>query len=473
MAVTVLIWKQSQAVQELVARGQGEQILQSLRATLHGRNGPPTQEIVDEFLQQNESIGLRYVGFLGPLNDRLEAGESLVPPGVPAANGESTSWSGQRLRIVRPLPRPEGRPPQARGEGGRRRQERRFDEWGAPLPPRADAEGMLEPGDNPEAPFAHPPEPDALMDGDTAGLAPGDDPPPPDRPASRADGPPDEQAGGGARPATVPASISIEIQPPLVEEIHSRTLILVVIGASSALALMLVAIFFWRQSLQAEALVATLEAQRRLAALGEMSAVLAHEIKNPLAALKGHAQLLGESLPAGTREARKAERVIREAVRLEQLVLQLLDFVRSGRVNRESVVIRELLQDAMEGMNPDRLKLDLENESLQFRMDRGRMSQVISNLLRNALQADEQGVIELSARLTPAGLVIEVRDRGVGIPKGEEETIFEPFQTRRIQGVGLGLAVARRIVQAHGGTLVASHRPGGGAIFRMTIPDVA
>jgi two-component system sensor histidine kinase HydH len=99
------------------------------------------------------------------------------------------------------------------------------------------------------------------------------------------------------------------------------------------------------------------------------------------------------------------------------------------------------------------------------------MRQVLENLLRNALDAaPPEAPVEIVASTEPAGLVFTVRDRGPGIPPGDLERIFEPFVTGRVRGTGLGLAVARRIVDLHGGRISVRNRDGGGAEFRVVLP---
>jgi signal transduction histidine kinase len=100
------------------------------------------------------------------------------------------------------------------------------------------------------------------------------------------------------------------------------------------------------------------------------------------------------------------------------------------------------------------------------------MEQVLTNLLRNAVQASpESDPVELAAYLEGEDtLVFEVRDRGEGLTPGDEESVFQPFVTRRTKGSGLGLTLARQIVEGHGGRIEARNRPGGGAVFRVSIP---
>jgi two-component system, NtrC family, sensor histidine kinase HydH len=209
--------------------------------------------------------------------------------------------------------------------------------------------------------------------------------------------------------------------------------------------------------------------ERRLASLGEMSAVLAHEIRNPLASLKGNAQLLARGLPEDERGRAKAQRVVDEAVRLEALVNHLLEFVRTGAIERAPTDPGALLRDAAAAVDPERIDVDADGAPATWPLDGARIRQVLTNLLANAVQAGSGRVAAAVAR-RDGRLAFTVRDRGDGIPDEDLARIFEPFFTRRTQGTGLGLAVCKRIVEQHGGTLTAANAPGGGAVFTVLLP---
>lgn len=208
-----------------------------------------------------------------------------------------------------------------------------------------------------------------------------------------------------------------------------------------------------------------------------MSAVLGHELKNPLTALKGHAQLLVEKLPPDHPGRRGAETVVREAVRLEALTRQVLDFVRTGEVQRAPVDAAGLLAEAVAALGPAdaaRVSLALAPGLPPFALDAPLVRQALANLLENALQAaPAPGAIELGLEPGEGGLVVRVRDHGPGFPAGEEERAFEPFFTRKARGSGLGLAVVRRVVEGHGGRARARNHPAGGAEITLTFPREA
>lgn len=272
------------------------------------------------------------------------------------------------------------------------------------------------------------------------------------------------------------APMVIEFEPRVATDLRTAANHSMEVGAAAAGGLLLVALVLFRWVRSREALERRLQHERRLVSLGQMSAVLAHEIRNPLASLKGNAQLLARGLPEGERPRAKAERVVDEAVRLEALTNDLLEFARTGALHREATDPGALLREVAGGVAPPpggageqgRIDIDAASAPPTWLLDRGRIRQVLDNLLHNAIQAG--GPVVARVALDRDRLVYTVRDHGSGIPPEDLDRIFEPFFTRRTRGTGLGLAVARRIAELHGGTLTADNASGGGAEFRMTIP---
>ena len=271
---------------------------------------------------------------------------------------------------------------------------------------------------------------------------------------------------GGQEASTRQRAVLIEFEPAEANALERTIRQSLIVALAAVLALIAATVVLWRLSRRAEVLQADAERDRRLITLGEMSAVLAHEIRNPLAALKGHAQLLMERL--GPDSGEKVERVVAEAKRLERLTEDLLRFVRSPQVEKALTDPGILLADAAEAVDPERITLDTAHAPPSWTLDGARLRQVLVNLLRNAMDASPDGA-EASVGREDGRLVFRVRDHGDGLPAGETERIFEPFYTTRAQGTGLGLAVARRIVEQHGGTLTAATHPEGGAEFRVAI----
>ncbi len=264
----------------------------------------------------------------------------------------------------------------------------------------------------------------------------------------------------------------VEIEPIQANELRSQAAWTLGIGALAAASLLAVAIVLVRREARRNADERVRERERRLAHLGEMSAVLAHEIKNPLASLKGNAQLLSQmiakALPDGEKPRAKAERVVDEAVRLEQLTNDLLKFVRTGAIHREPVDPAALVREAAASV-PGEVSVETDQAPPRWSLDAGRVREVIVNLVDNAVAAGAPVVA--TVRTDGKVLVLEVADHGPGVPAEDREKIFEPFHTGKTHGTGLGLAVARRVVESHGGTLSVLSAPSGGALFRAEIPE--
>ncbi len=217
-------------------------------------------------------------------------------------------------------------------------------------------------------------------------------------------------------------------------------------------------------------------AQRHeLARLGEVGAVLAHEVRNPLAGIKGYGQLLEERLPEG-RERDYAGLIVRESLRLEQLTDDILFFTRTGASLLQSCNLSAVAGQVAVLMSPQlemagvRLAVDIEGH-LNVRCPEEGLHRLLLNLLTNAVQAmPEGGGIKLAAEKGDAMVKISVADSGSGIEGGMREELFEPFRTSKARGAGLGLAVCRKIAESCGGSIAAENAPGGGALFTVSLP---
>jgi two-component system, NtrC family, sensor histidine kinase HydH len=270
-------------------------------------------------------------------------------------------------------------------------------------------------------------------------------------------------------PRRNPAGYVLELDPAAVDELDTSMTLSLVIGVAAAATLIVLTVILVRWSLRREDAVRAVEQAKHLASLGQMSAVLAHEIRNPLASLKGNAQLLALSLPEGDRPRHKADRVVDEAVRLEHLTNDLLAFARSGEIKVAEADPAALLRDAASAVSGDRIRIDAEHAPRSWPLDADRMRQVLVNLLENAAEMSE-GPIDAAVTRDGGALRFTVRDHGPGLPEADLDRLFEPFFTKRIRGTGLGLAVCKRLVDLHGGTIVAANAGGGGAEFRIDLP---
>lgn len=266
-------------------------------------------------------------------------------------------------------------------------------------------------------------------------------------------------------------TLVMQFEPVVANELRSRATKSFVFSLGAAFALFALTLGLWLALGREERNRQRNEREHHLAVLGEMSAVMAHEIRNPLASLKGHAQLLGEQLDSESPLQKKVVRIVDEAKRLEELTTSLLDLVRSSAVEVQAIDPGQLLRDVVQAIDAERIQVDAASAPASWPLDPLRMQQVLRNLLENALQASTaDGVVEAQVTLERGKLVMRVRDHGKGLPEGAEQRIFEPFHTTRTQGTGLGLAVARRIVEQHGGQIRAENHPEGGALFTLVVP---
>jgi two-component system sensor histidine kinase HydH len=264
----------------------------------------------------------------------------------------------------------------------------------------------------------------------------------------------------------------LEFEPPLIERLEKDLTRISVVGTVAAVVLIALA-FAWSQTMARLSTVQEqAERERRLVALGRASAVIAHELRNPLAGLKGHAQLLVEDLAEPSRA--KAARVVESAERLERITSVLLEFVRDAPIDRRAIAPADLVDRALATLPKDRVRVDLSGAPEALHVDEERMVLALRNLLRNAVQASENEAEPVEVRIDADAdeMVIEVRDQGPGLPIGAEAQIFEPFVTTKTQGTGLGLSTARRIAEQHDGTLTGETHPEGGAVFRLVLPLV-
>jgi two-component system, NtrC family, sensor histidine kinase HydH len=262
----------------------------------------------------------------------------------------------------------------------------------------------------------------------------------------------------------------VEFEPPAIERLQGVFLRIAVVATVAALVLIAFAVAWSRATGRLSAVQQQVESERRLVALGRASSVIAHELRNPLAALKGHAQLLVEDLAEPSRS--KATRVVDGAERLERLMSVLLDFVRDGPLDVRAVTPTVVVERALVDLPKDRIHVDLSRAPATLHVDAERTSLALRNLLQNAVQATPDGADPVEVRVEASGreVVIEVRDHGPGLATGAEAQIFDPFMTTKIRGTGLGLTIARRIAEQHHGRLTGVTHGEGGAVFRLVLP---
>jgi len=225
-------------------------------------------------------------------------------------------------------------------------------------------------------------------------------------------------------------------------------------------------------------LEAALENSRHLAALGELAASLAHEIRNPLSAVSGSFQMLASRPDFNEEDRSLTEIVMRELTRMERLVTDMLEYARPREPDKRVIdlgaTVGEVVRAFLVGKECEGREVEFAADEAVFaRADHAQIRQVVWNLLRNAAQVtDDGGTIRAAVERgeDPGFVVIVVADDGPGIPERERERIFDPFYSTRERGLGLGLAICRRIVDAHGGEIRVEPGDEGGTVFEIRLP---
>ena len=221
------------------------------------------------------------------------------------------------------------------------------------------------------------------------------------------------------------------------------------------------------------------ERNQRLAAMGEMAAQLAHQLRTPLAAALLYAgNLENPELPAASRVA-IAEKTVARLQHIEHLIQNMLLFARGEALGRERFSVTDLFAELAQNFEPlaqnSGVRLAVTDQSGGAPLTGKRKSLVgaLTSLLENALQAvdgQDGGCIELAARRSEGTLLLAVKDNGRGMDPATAARLFEPFYTTRSEGTGLGLAIARGVARAHGGGIDAVSSPGAGAEFILSLP---
>ena len=292
--------------------------------------------------------------------------------------------------------------------------------------------------------------------------------------------------GGAFEMATLPNRAELRLKPTdkvigytlsLIRDEHDET-----IGAA----------LFFKDLTHVEQLEERERLRDRLAALGEMAAAMAHEIKNPLAGIEVMAGLLRRQVPDRQDAQSLVKDIISEAKMANGIVQEMLEFVRPVRLQLDRASVNEALTSAITMADGKAKRGDIQvvvqvPRSLpNIQGDGHQLTQVFANLLINAYEAlNGKGSVSLRARLLDAGeegsllpdgnhpvptVVVEVEDNGPGVSPELTDKIFNPFFTTKPQGSGLGLAIVRKIVDAHEGRIDMRGAPGQGTCFRVTLP---
>ena len=223
-----------------------------------------------------------------------------------------------------------------------------------------------------------------------------------------------------------------------------------------------------------EALREQVRRKDRLAALGEMAATVAHEIRNPLGGIRGFAALLERDIDPSDDRARLVQKILAGTRELDSVVTDLLEYTRPVELDIRPVSCAELVTSALSYLEINGQEIEIMNtvsEDLTVAVDAVKTRQVLLNILLNAVQSiDASGTVTISADTTETDVTISIADTGCGIPEEDLVRVFSPFYTTKEKGTGLGLAIALKTVESQGGSLEASSVRGKGSTFCIRLP---
>jgi two-component system, NtrC family, sensor histidine kinase AtoS len=249
-------------------------------------------------------------------------------------------------------------------------------------------------------------------------------------------------------------------------------------------------LFLFRNITQVNNLRKQIERMDRLATLGELSAGIAHEIRNPLAGIKTSAQVLEESFSPGDFRSQLVSRIVKEIDRSNELLKKFFNFAKPSKPKQEFQHI-EMIIDGVYLLLASRLrkknilfKTDFEDSIPEVYIDGSQIEQVILNVFINAVEAiNSDGEIKVKIRIAKNVKIkedsaisdviyIEISDNGVGIPDDKLEKIFNPFFTTKSDGVGLGLSISSRLLEENGGKIELDSQEGRGTTFKIYLPII-
>ena len=236
-------------------------------------------------------------------------------------------------------------------------------------------------------------------------------------------------------------------------------------------------LMFLRDLTEVRRLEAEVRRREKLAAVGNLAAGVAHELRNPLSSIKGYATYFGGRFPEGSADREAAQVMVKEVERLNRAIGDLIGLSRPTDIRPRMTGMRRLIGDTLRLIGQDAanhkvvIRFDAPEVLPDVAIDPDRMRQVILNLCLNGLEAmPDGGELFLSLHPEPDALRLEIRDTGVGIAPDALPHIFDPYFTTKGQGTGLGLATVHKIMEAHGGSISVTSEPGQGAVFRLLLP---
>ncbi|MBC2702962.1 ATP-binding protein [Desulfobacula sp.] len=238
-------------------------------------------------------------------------------------------------------------------------------------------------------------------------------------------------------------------------------------------------LFLFRDLTQIKALKKQVETNKRLAAIGNLAAGVAHEIRNPLSSIKGFATYFGKRYEDNAADKETARIMVKEVERINRSVTQLLEFSKPMAIEKKQVDINELITHSLRLVHHDldqktiETKVNIDTEKTVIHTDPDRMNQVFLNLYINAIDAlGDRGKLEIQVQdaVEDGRIEIRIMDNGIGIDKASLDLIFDPYFTTRPSGTGLGLSIVHRIIENLNGSIRVESKKGKGTCFIINLP---
>lgn len=231
-------------------------------------------------------------------------------------------------------------------------------------------------------------------------------------------------------------------------------------------------IFIFTDLTDIKGLQAQVELKQRLSQLGEMSAGIAHELRNSMSVISGYAKLLGKKVEQSCVPA--VDSIQSEVGTMDRIISELLAFAKPSVLNKEEIDLGNMIKDISGSLMSERqsVKISIDcDDGIYIKADKVLLRQAFSNLIINALEAlGEGGAIDIAVRSSGEKVIAAFKDNGSGIPENILHKIFLPFYTTKEGGTGFGLALVQKIIVSHGGTIDVESVEGDGSIFKVTLP---
>ncbi|GAB4334626.1 MAG: ATP-binding protein [Desulfobulbaceae bacterium] len=235
--------------------------------------------------------------------------------------------------------------------------------------------------------------------------------------------------------------------------------------------------FILRDLTQIRRLQATVQKQEKMAAIGNLAAGVAHEVRNPLSSIKGYATYFGSLFPAESEQKKAAEVMSTEVERLNRVISELLEIARPSDLKPKETDLPFLITSSLRLVRQDAeaagvtIRTFLDERMKPLTIDPDRITQGLLNLYINSIQAmPGGGELSVTARDHDDTVELTIADTGTGIPEEVRTRMFDPYFTTKNTGTGLGLAVVQKVFEAHGATITVTGREGNGTVFTIVIP---